>query len=465
MALGGTIVPRELYIAVPANAAQQVLAGPRGIIARSMSRVRVSGSPQDAIAAFHRSHADEPIILLFRPDSSFDIREYRGGYLVLCGSIPSRFLGILPPLESTAIANASPPPHLASTTAVPQNYMYLAVHAGRVHTVLLEGYRPRKRRTVPISRTPEVAYAAFVRCMANRREKDSCAVLRVATCGFTIRHHATGVELVVPTGGVIVASALEIYPLHVNELSVFEASAFPLSPSQRILVVGEADYSFSSSLVCGHQNASNLITTSFRPEDATLRLFPEAAFNISRLISWGATILHHFDARNVPGALQNAHLISNSTCLNARRNFDLIAFTLPFTDDEGGPPGPGGEFDVARSEWRNTQSELVSQFLSSASRCLSSGGEILVSLYTNPPNRNQIGDPDDHNCSQFKRWRVAQAADSAGLRLIGKFDDPSFSRFPGYQPYKGHGSQFNASAVTRPGGRVRFYVYCMAAAA
>ena len=176
-------------------------------------------------------------------------------------------------------------------------------------------------------------------------------------------------------------------------------------PSQRILVVGEGDFSLTQSLVRDDSNLSNLTATTLRSYRETYSDFPKAIKRMSELKMRGATILHDVDGRK----LIQRHGIRN--------NYNMIYFTFPFVD---GLPSSHPE-----------QARLVKQFLRSASNVLSNGGEVCVVLHV---SRKGVG--------QFERWKVAEAAKSAGLELAGKhmFDS---KLFPTYVPSRGDGKQFN----------------------
>ena len=176
-------------------------------------------------------------------------------------------------------------------------------------------------------------------------------------------------------------------------------------PSQRILVVGEGDFSLTESLVRDVSNLSNLTATTLRSYRKTYNDFPKAMKRISELKMRGATVLHDVDGRK----LAQRDGICN--------NYNMIYFTFPFVD--GLPPT------------HPEQACLVKQFLCSASNVLSNGGEVCLVLHVS-----------NQGVSQFERWKVAEAAKSAELELAGKhvFD---CNLFPKYIPSHGDGKQFN----------------------
>ena len=174
--------------------------------------------------------------------------------------------------------------------------------------------------------------------------------------------------------------------------------------TQRILVVGEGDFSLTQALIDDTSDLSNLTTTTLRSSRQTQRDFPTAMGRIVDLIKRGATVLHGVDARKLR---QNDGI---------RNNYDVIFFTFPLV---AGLPASHPE-----------QKKLVAQFLRSATSVLKNEGEVCVVLHVSKKG-----------VSQFDTWNVASAATSAQLELAGKhvFDS---KLFPGYTSSCADGSPF-----------------------
>ena len=176
------------------------------------------------------------------------------------------------------------------------------------------------------------------------------------------------------------------------------------NPGQRILIVGEGNFSLTQSLVGDVRNLSHLTTTTLRLYRDTRRNFPKAVDRIHNFMTRDATVLHGVDGRK----LRESDGIRN--------NYHMIFFTFPLVD---GLPSTHPE-----------QSRLVKQFLRSATCVLSNEGEVCIVLHVSKKG-----------VSQFESWNVEAAANSVQLELVGEhmFDA---KLFPGYSPSRGDGSRF-----------------------
>ncbi|XP_020536956.1 heavy metal-associated isoprenylated plant protein 41 isoform X3 [Jatropha curcas] len=68
------------------------------------------------------------------------------------------------------------------------------------------------------------------------------------------------------------------------------------SSDYSILLVGEGDFSFSSSLANSFGSASNIVATSLDSYDVLVKMYKNAKSNLENLLKLGATILHGVDA-------------------------------------------------------------------------------------------------------------------------------------------------------------------------
>lgn len=198
-----------------------------------------------------------------------------------------------------------------------------------------------------------------------------------------------------------------------------------IAPGQRLLVVGEGDFSFSRGLVCNHEDASHLTTTTIRSAAETRSRFQGSLANISDLVSRGSTVLHGVDARSL------------RSVDGIRDNYDVIFFTFPFAEASLGT-------HYAPNDPRHAQ--MVASFLMSASTILRNEGEVCVLLHVTTAG-----------VSQFDTWKVEAAAQMAQLEVVG-YHEYRTDVFPGYLPRASSGARFAAQ-----GGRVHVFKRKMAA--
>ncbi|KAI3434032.1 DUF2431 domain-containing protein [Psidium guajava] len=175
------------------------------------------------------------------------------------------------------------------------------------------------------------------------------------------------------------------------------------SPHHRILLVGEGDFSFSSSLASAFGSASNVTATSLDLYDDLIRKYKKAKSNLGKLKKLGASLLHGVDAT----------LMTLHADLRVRK-FDRIIFNFPHA-------GFRGKEDNV--QLINMHRELVHGFFHNASQMLRADGEIHVSHKTNAP---------------FCHWNLEGLASWNSLKLT---DQTAFKRknYPGYYNKRGDG--------------------------
>ncbi|KAK9689585.1 hypothetical protein RND81_09G069100 [Saponaria officinalis] len=166
---------------------------------------------------------------------------------------------------------------------------------------------------------------------------------------------------------------------------------------QRILLVGEGDFSFSACLAVAFGSASNIIATSLDSH----RTSSKSMINKIKLESRGDVVMHGIDGRRM---IKDAVLGS--------LKFDCIVFNFPHTGDFGGT-----EFDL-----RNNK-ELVRGFIRSAKKMINEDGGIHIRHKSN---------------GYFSLWNIPKIGSDQGLLLIRK---PKFDRsqYPGYHTKYGFG--------------------------
>ncbi|GLJ08341.1 hypothetical protein SUGI_0086740 [Cryptomeria japonica] len=180
------------------------------------------------------------------------------------------------------------------------------------------------------------------------------------------------------------------------------------SSLQTILLVGEGNFSFSSALATAFESAENIVASSIDSEEKVLRVYDRARSLIENLESRKALVLYEVDATRL-------HEIEDLS----GRKFDRIVFNLPHAGYF-----PGGERSKKAIK-KNKQ--LVSMFLESAAKFLSSFGEIHIS--------NKVG-------PSYRKWNLEGEAEKYGLYLK---ESVRFRKtdYPGYMNKRGSGARIN----------------------
>ncbi|GMI85195.1 hypothetical protein HRI_002188800 [Hibiscus trionum] len=177
--------------------------------------------------------------------------------------------------------------------------------------------------------------------------------------------------------------------------------------SQRMLLVGEGDFSFSVCLARAFGSATNMVATSLDSRGFLFRNYKKAMVNIHELRTRGCLVLHGIDVTEM----------ANHGYLGAIR-FDRIIYNFPhagFCSDEPG-----------ESQKRRHQL-LISLFFENAKEMIDESGEIHVTHKSN---------------GFFLEWNLQRLAAAVGLRL--KQEVPfNFTDFPGYRTKYGFGGDRN----------------------
>ncbi|KAG8661425.1 heavy metal-associated isoprenylated plant protein 41 isoform X1 [Manihot esculenta] len=175
------------------------------------------------------------------------------------------------------------------------------------------------------------------------------------------------------------------------------------SSNHHILLVGEGDFSFSSSLARAFGSASNIVATSLDPYDILVKSYKNAKSNLENLVKLGASTLHGVDAIKM-------RLHSDLKM----KWFDRIVFNFPHAGFHG------KEDDIRLIE---KHKRLVLGFFNNASGLLRGYGEIHITHKTSAP---------------FSHWNIEELAWRCSLSLIEcvsfKLED-----YPGYKNKRGDG--------------------------
>ncbi|KAL6562480.1 hypothetical protein OROGR_003487 [Orobanche gracilis] len=195
------------------------------------------------------------------------------------------------------------------------------------------------------------------------------------------------------------------------------------SNRQRILLVGEGDFSFSTCLARAFGLAPNMVATSLNSEgpaaivvrnlqtilseDFLVKNYENALPNIVELGIRKCKVMHEIDAT----------VMANHEFLGGIK-FDRVIFNFPFA---------GFFNNLSRDSLLRRHRRLVSLFLKNAKEMLSENGEIHISHKTN---------------GVHAEWKLESVASSHGLMLIEAVDF-KLHHYPGYNTKRGFGGDDN----------------------
>lgn len=169
---------------------------------------------------------------------------------------------------------------------------------------------------------------------------------------------------------------------------------------QKLLFVGDGDFSFSLSVANGMNSGKDIMATSYESQDTVLTTYPSSRSNINALKEMGSHVLFGVDATN----LTNTKII-NDKC---KEFFDVIIWQFPCIAVSKGADGQVNEL--------SENQELLRQFFSTAPVLLNDSGEIHVTHKTSEP---------------FSWWKIINLGIESGLCYHGSI---IFDRYlyPGY---------------------------------
>ncbi|MCJ1248279.1 hypothetical protein MMC30_005496 [Trapelia coarctata] len=162
----------------------------------------------------------------------------------------------------------------------------------------------------------------------------------------------------------------------------------PFSPTDRILLIGEGDFSFALSLLT-HHSCTNLTATTLETRNTLLQKHPQAATHISTLLTHPTIrVLYSLDATKL-----GLPLPTGGGPLVRKTPFDRIIFNFPHV---------GGLTKDVNRQVRANQ-ELIVKFLENAKRLLAKGGTVLVTMFDGEP---------------YTLWNVRDLGRHVGLRVV-----------------------------------------------
>ncbi|ETI37882.1 hypothetical protein, variant [Phytophthora nicotianae P10297] len=186
----------------------------------------------------------------------------------------------------------------------------------------------------------------------------------------------------------------------------------PFSDRQRILVVGDGDFSFSLSIAV-FLGGKNLVATCYDSKLDLKEKYSNALLNCDALETAGAEV--HFDV--------DATHLEKENWLNGAQPFQSIVFNFPHL-------GGATEEDVA-----NNQKLLRDFFYSTRPYLHPTRGQVLVSL---------------RNTLFYNRWKIQEQAAASGFKLkrTEVFDASIYS---GYEPQRTHPASFRGEPPSTTG--------------
>lgn len=171
----------------------------------------------------------------------------------------------------------------------------------------------------------------------------------------------------------------------------------PFDLEDRILLVGEGDFSFARSIVEHHGCCDINATCLDSREELDRKYQPQAEENIAYLEGEGQSVIYHVDATR----------LEKNKALRIGEKFACIMFNFPHV---------GGKSTDMLRQVRYNQ-ELIFKFLTSAAGLLRPSGSIVVTLFEGEP---------------YTLWNIKNLARSASLAVDRSFAFQA-DAYPGYR--------------------------------
>ncbi|KAM1004069.1 hypothetical protein ACFX2C_004309 [Malus domestica] len=192
------------------------------------------------------------------------------------------------------------------------------------------------------------------------------------------------------------------------ELFSLERRIKHYSSSQKILLVGEGDFSFPVCLARTFCSATSMVATSLDSEEELKVKYSKAMKNLMELENMGCKIFHGVDVHTV---LHHPQL--------TRMEFDGIIFNFPHAGCSN--------FRCSSEKKQHhilSHQSLVKGYFKSSREMLTRSGEIHVTHKTSYP---------------FTEWEIENLAEEAGLFLVKEEKEFSIRDYPDYLNKRGAG--------------------------
>ncbi|KAK4997425.1 hypothetical protein LTR66_003161 [Elasticomyces elasticus] len=169
----------------------------------------------------------------------------------------------------------------------------------------------------------------------------------------------------------------------------------PFAPEDRILLIGEGDFSFAHSLLT-HHGCTSLLATCYDSRVALLEKYAQAEGYITELLEEGQEVLYEVNATKL-----------GQKEIRKGQRWDRIVFNFPHV---------GGKSTDVNRQVRYNQ-ELLVNFFRTATPLLAPSGIIIVTLFEGEP---------------YTLWNIRDLARHAGLTVERSFKFQS-EAYPGYK--------------------------------
>lgn len=183
-----------------------------------------------------------------------------------------------------------------------------------------------------------------------------------------------------------------------DENAMFSTEHITPGQQQKVLLLGEGDFSFAASLAKNlPAKGAGVVATSYDSAEDVNNRYSNASVNITDTREGGATVVHGVDAQTIDPLLGGPP-----------PEFQYIVFNFPFV------PGP-------RAAAKQRNKTMLANFLLSASKALATNGKIYI---TSKPY-------------WLARFDLTESAQASNLNCDASLSfDPS--EFPGYEHRKSH---------------------------